>query len=190
MDQTGQTGFFPKQFFFLLYFNCTKEGWIVERKSSQTDYYGVIVAMLKTYCFFLPFSLYFSFALPTNMHLQEIPGRKTIGVWRGKFYELTSSSGRFFGKAAFALPKQWHKNSNVCLRYMNLKNNWHFVKSRLRLNVCSAISGISTDVCSQTCLAELSRGFSLQGFVLGGYTKLKLLSLWKPQYHLSATVVY
>lgn len=55
------------------------------------------------------------------MHLREIPGRKTIGIRRGKFYWLTSSPGRLFGKAASVLSKQCYKNSNVCLRYTTLK---------------------------------------------------------------------
>lgn len=56
------------------------------------------------------------------MHLQEIPGRITSGLWRGKPNELINFQlwEIVFGKAAFVLPEQRPKNS-VCLRYMNIK---------------------------------------------------------------------
>lgn len=90
----------------------------MERKPSRTD---CSAAVLKTYCCFFPFSIYFSFALPNNMHLWGIPGRITSGVC-GESSELNFQLWELaFGKAAFLLPEQRYEPSNVCLRYMDLR---------------------------------------------------------------------
>lgn len=50
-----------------VFFCCTlaalKKGCTVERKPSRTDYYGVIVAVFKIHCCFLPFN--FALVLPS-----------------------------------------------------------------------------------------------------------------------------
>lgn len=59
----------------------------MERKPSRTDYYGVIIAVFKIDCCFLPFNACFSFALLTMCTFEKFLAEKLLGYGGENFID-------------------------------------------------------------------------------------------------------